>query len=141
MVNFLLTTFVIMGLVLAFISFHTSWILAKRKLSVTWIYPIVVLLTIVFATKGVIDIQGYPIPSKPEGKWEYMIHAMEGPEAVVTLKEGNEIRVYRFVPSDKEKSAMEKAKKAKDKGKRPTLKIDQPLPEMELIRLDQENPK
>ena len=70
-----------------------------------------------------------------------MVHAMEGPEAIVTLKEGHEVRVYRFVPSQKEQSAMEKAQEAKDKGQRPTLKIDQPLPEMELIRLDQENPK
>ena len=63
-----------------------------------------------------------------------------GPAAVVTTKQ-KEIRVYRFVPTEQEKDKMGQAEKAKDQGKRPRLNTDLPNPTMELIRLDEENPK
>ena len=140
MVDFILTTFVVCGAVLSVITLHSCWIAAKTKTVLSWIYPIVVLLAIAFATKGVIDIQGYPINGKPTGDWEYLTHTMDGPAAVVTTKQ-KEIRVYRFVPTEQEKDKMGQAEKAKDQGKRPRLNTDLPNPTMELIRLDEENPK
>ena len=141
MSEFILTTFVVMGGALALVALHSSWLLTRKiRHYATWVYPVVVVVTVIFASSGVRDIQGYPLNEKPVGDWEYLTHHMEGAAAVVTLKQ-KEVRVHRFVPTEKEKSAMAAAKEAKDRGQRTRLNTDQPLPEMELIRIDQESPK
>lgn len=141
MSDLILTSFIVMGGLLSVIAFHSAWLLAKRKTVVTWIYPVVVVACVILATRGVVEIQGYPINDKPTGQWEYLTHYEEGASVLVLLKEDGEARAYRFVPTQEEKKKMADAKKAKDKGQRPMLKVDQPIPEMELVRIDLENPK
>ena len=142
MSNLILTSFVVMATIAAFITLHSAFTLASVKRSVvTWIYPVIAAVAIVLAAKGVIEIQGYPINAKPAGQWEYLTHYDEGVSVLVLVKESGEARAYRFVPSSQEKKEMQKAKEAKDKGKRPLLQMDNPIPKMELIRLDQEFPK
>ena len=142
MSSFILTSFVVMGVVLSVITLHSAWLLTKAKNTVvTWIYPAVVVVVFTLAVMGVQEIQGYPIDAKPTGEWEYLTHYEEGVSVLVLLKERGESRTYRFIPTQEEKKAMEQAKEAKDKGARPQLQIDAPLPKMELIRLDEEHPK
>ena len=141
MSSILLTTFVIVGAILSVITLHSCWLASKNKSILTWVYPVVAMLVIIFGIKSVIEIQGYPIEAKPTGEWEYIIHSMEGERAAIILKENHELRTYIFKPTQKEKEAMEEAKKARDKGKRIRMKMDSIIPEMELIRLDEENPK
>ena len=142
MSSLILTTFIVLGSVLCAIAFHSAWLLTKHTKSVvTWIYPVMVVLIAVMSWKGVVDIQGYPINAKPKGNWEYLTHYDEGGPVLVIVKENNESKTYRFVPTEKEKKALEQGKEAKDKGQRLDINIDGPLPKMELIRIDQENPK
>ena len=142
MSELILTSFVIMGVALSIIAFHSAWMLTKAKNTVvTWIYPAIVVIVFTLSVMGVKEIQGYPINAKPTGQWEYLTHYEEGASVLVLLKEKGEARAYRFVPTSEEKKKMADAKKAKDKGQRPMLKVDQPIPEMELVRIDLENPK
>ena len=142
MQEFLLSSFIILGALLSVIALHSAWLLAKsRKTVVTWIYPIVVALAIMLGAKGVVDIQGYPVNGKPTGEWEYLTHAEEGASVLVIVVEDNEARTYRFVPTQKEKEKMQEGGQAKDKGQRPMMTFDGDIPQMRLVRLDEEHPK
>lgn len=100
--NLILTSFVICGAVLSVITLHSCWI--HRKTVLTWIYPVVAMLAIMFAAHGVEEIQGFPLNAKPNVEFEYLTHYEEGESVLVLLKISGETKTYRFVPSKEEKS-------------------------------------
>jgi len=141
MVDIILTTFVVSGVLLALIAFHSCWMLAGRS-KLTWLYPVMVIIVTIVAINGVIEIQGYPVDGRPEVKVEYVGHALDGDIAILIAKHKGEVRTYKFKPTQEEKDAMKASGDQQAKGKKTRLTLDEGAkPEMELIRMDRESPK
>ena len=139
----ILSVFVIIGAIVGIISLHSSFLLARKHRGiVTWVYPIVVVIAIIIATKGVESIQGYPVNHRPDVKFEYIGHVVYDGSAVVTVRVDTGIRVYRWMPTEEEQEKLEEAEDAKKKGQTHMLRmIEGDEPEVELVRLDQLDPK
>ena len=139
----ILNTFAVIGAIVGFIALHSSFLLAKTKSNlVTWIYPIAVVVAMVFVVDGVIKIQGYPVNGRPDVEFEYVSHTMEGSEAVVLTRIDSEIRVYRWVPTQEEQEQLEKGEEGTANGQSFSMFMHEgDLPQVELVRLEERAPK
>lgn len=138
-----LSLFVILGAVVGVVSFHCTFLLAKSNRGVvSWIYPIVILIAIIMATKGVESIQGFPIEGRPEVKFEYIGHVDDGTAAIVTVRIQNKIKTHRWIPTQEEKEQMKQASDGTAKGLTYQMQMREGQePNVELVRLDQLAPK
>ena len=139
----ILNTFVIIGAIVGFIALHSSFLLAKTKSNiVTWVYPIIIVGAIMVTTKGVIDIQGYPINDRPSVEFEYLGHVEEDGQVIVVVRIDSTSRVYRWNPTEEEKKALQQGADGKEKGKGMSMRmLPGETPVVEPIRLDQLAPK
>lgn len=139
----ILNTFAIIGAIVGFIALHSSFLLAKTKSNiVTWIYPMAIIVSIALVINGVLDIQGYPVNSRPEVKFDYVGHVMDGDGAVVITRIDGEIRVYRWVPTEEEQEQLKKGDDGKKQGQVYGMYMREgEEPEAELVRLEDRAPK